>query len=228
MRRFYVSFFVGLLLFTFSVVSYAGNNSIGINASTLGIGPEVSHYFSKSISARIGFNYFSSTRSSNEGNIDYNLKAKLRNLTALIDWHPFKGKFRITAGVLYNKNKLEGNGKASGGTSFTIGNHTYNISEVAGVYGKIEYQDLNPYLGFGWDTTAGKDRGLGVTFNLGAIYQGKSKVSLIPTAGSPEGKAIINGIPFKNDLNSEINNVKHNADKLKIWPVVSLGLVYRF
>ena len=65
---------------------------------------------------------------------------------------------------------------------------------------------------------------MGVTFDLGAIYLGKSKVSLIPTGST----TIINSPAFKSNLDSEINNVKHDADKLKVWPVVSLGIVYRF
>ena len=224
MKRFYVLTVTVLFMVLFATGSFAASSSIGIKASTMGIGPEIEHSFNDTMGARIGFNYFSITRSSNEGNIDYNLKAKLRNLSVLIDWHPFKGKFRVTAGVFYNKNKLEGNGKASGLGTFKIENGTYTLAQVASVYGKIEYRNLNPYIGFGWDTTAGKDRGLGVTFDLGAIYLGKSKVSLIPTGST----TIINSPAFKSNLDSEINNVKHDADKLKVWPVVSLGIVYRF
>ncbi len=211
------------IILIFATTSYAGNGSVGIKAGTLGIGPELGYSFNNSFDIRAGFNYFSINRSSNEGDIDYDLKAKLRNFSLLLDWHPFKGKFRITTGLLYNKNKLEGNGKASGGT-FTIGNKTYSISDIASVYGKIEYKDLNPYLGFGWDTTAGKDRGFGITFDLGAIYQGNSKVTIISSGNT----AIINSAEFQNNLNIETGKVKHDADKLKVWPVVSLGLVYRF
>lgn len=211
----------------FSIGSYVASSSFGIKAGTLGIGPELEHSFNKSLGARIEFNYFSLTKSASEGNIDYNLKAKLRNFAALLDWHPFKGTFRISVGVLYNKNKLEGNGKPSGslsGQTFKIGNKTYSINDIGSVYGKIEYRNFNPYLSFGWDTSADKTNGLGFTFELGAVYQGKSKVTLTATGTS----AILNSQTFKDNLNLETNNVKHDADKLKVWPVISLGLVYRF
>jgi len=227
MKRFFVSFFIAGFVLIFSIGSYAASSSFGIKAGTLGVGPELEHSFNKSLGARIGFNYFSLTKSASEGNIDYNLKAKLRNFAALFDWHPFKGTFRISAGVLYNKNEFEGNGKSSGPLSsqtFKIGNKTYSINDIKSVHGKIEYRNFNPYLSLGWDTSAGKTNGLGFTFELGAVYQGKSKVTLTAAGNS----TTINSQIFKDNLSLETNNVKRNANKLKVWPVISLGLVYRF
>jgi len=227
MKRLFVSFLMVGFALMFAASSFADSNSFGIKAGTLGVGPEVEHSFNKSIGIRMGFNYFSLTRSANEGNIDYNLKAKFRNFAALLDWHPFKGAFRISAGVLYNKNKIEGNGKAAGALgneTFKIGNQTYSIKDIGSVNGTIEYQNLDPYLSFGWDTSAVKAKGIGFVFELGAVYQGKSKVRL-EAAGN---NAIINTQAFKDNLKIETNNVKHDADKAKVWPVLSVGLVYRF
>ena len=152
--------------------------------------------------------------------IEYNVDLKLMSLSALLDWHPFEGSFRISGGVLYNGNEIEVDSKLSG--SYQVGDKTYTAQEVGTLKGKIDFNKMAPYLGLGWDTSFGKDKGFGFLFELGAIYQGSPDVNL-----SADGLLASNQ-DFQNNLAKEEENMQRDVDDYKFYPVVSLGLSYRF
>ena len=80
------------------------------------------------------------------------------------------GPFRLTGGVIYDRNRYNVNGQPSGGT-FTLNGNTYSASDVAasGRGGKPGGTSA-PYLGIGWGNVAG----MGVNFyaDLGVMFQG--------------------------------------------------------
>ncbi len=209
---------VAIFLFLFSTTGYAQSTSLGVKASTLGLGLELERSFSDSISGRIGVNYFTYGYSGTEDNIEYDFDLKLRSVSALLDWHPFKGSFRFSGGAIYNGNKLDAKAKPS--SEFDIGDGTYyNIDTLKG---KINFNDIAPYLGFGWNTSSGKDKGFGFLFELGAIYQGSPRVELSATGADTS-------LPdFQANLAKEEDNLQSDMDEFKIYPVIALGLIYRF
>ena len=90
---------MALFLLVFSTISYAQNSSIGLRVSTLGAGIEADRSFSDSTGARVGFNYFTADYSAKIDDIDYDLDLNLMSVSVLLDWHPFKGSFRISGGA---------------------------------------------------------------------------------------------------------------------------------
>ncbi len=116
--------------------------------------------------------------------------------------------------------EIEVDSKAT--ASYQIGDTTYNAGEVGTLKGKIDFNDIAPYLGLGWDTSFGKDKGFGFLFELGAIYQGSPDVDL-----SADG-LLANDQTFQNNLAKEEENMQSDVDDYKFYPVVSLGLNYRF
>ena len=77
-----------------------------------------------------------------------------------------------------------------------------------------------PYLGLGFGTPAAKSSGFGFLFDLG-VGIGKPTVSLTSTAGGGNAQ-------LQSDLNAQIAKSQDDANKLAVYPVVSLGLAYRF
>ena len=211
---------MAIFLFAFSTTGYAQSNSLGVKASTLGLGLEVERSFSDLISGRIGVNYFPYDYSGTEDDIAYDFDLNLMSLSALLDWHPFKGSFRISAGVIYNGNELDAKAKIAG--TYDIGDSTYTGAELGTLKGKIDFDDIAPYLGLGWDTSFGKNKAFGFLFELGAIYQGSPKVDL--SADGP----IASDPTFQNELAKEENNLKSDLDDFKVYPVIAIGLSYRF
>lgn len=211
---------IAIFIFAFSTTSYAQSNSLGIKVSTLGLGLEVERSLSDSISGRIGVNYFTYGYSGTEDDIEYDFDLNLMSLSALLDWHPFKGSFRISGGAIYNGNDIDANAKSS--ETFDIGDSTYTGAELGTLKGKIDFKDIAPYLGLGWDTSFGKNKSFGFLFELGAIYQGLPKVNL--SADGP----IASDPTFQNELATEEKNLQSDLDSFKVYPVIAIGLSYRF
>jgi hypothetical protein len=211
---------IWVFLLSFSGTVYSQDISIGLKASTLGLGLEAEKPFTDSLSGRIGVNYFTYGYSGIKDDIEYDFDLNLMSLAVLLDWHPFKGSFRISGGAIYNGNNLEANAKTS--ATYDIGDTTYTSSQLGTLNGKIDFNNIAPYLGLGWDTSFGKNKSFGFLFELGAIYQGSPKVDL--SADGP----IANDATFQNELAKEEDNLQNSLDPYKFYPVLAVGLSYRF
>jgi len=209
-----------LLLFFLAGLSFAAGTGIAVRVNTLGADIDVDHAYSDSIAARVGLNYFTYSYDAKKSNIDYDLDLKLKSLALLLDWHPGQGSFRISGGVLWNGNKVDADAKSS--TSYKVGDNTYTSAELGKLTGDIEFNKVAPYLGLGWDTSFGKDGGWGFVFEIGAVYQGSANVDLSATG------TLANDPTFKKDLAKEESDFEDDLSNYKIYPVVALGVSYRF
>jgi hypothetical protein len=185
--------------------------------STLGAGLEVAKGFTPNFGVRAGFNYFSYGYDATESDVSYDLELELKNFAFLADWHPFKGAFRISGGILINGNALTGHAKPT--TLVAIGNADYDLTSVNL---DISYNAVAPYFGLGWDTTFGDHDNWGFAFDLGLIYSG-SPDATIGIAGPDQAAALLAG-----DVQREQDELQDDLDTLKWWPVISAGLVYQF
>ena len=196
---------------------------IAPRVSTLGGGLEVAKGLSPRFGLRGGFNYFSYQYDATEDDVSYDLELELKSFGIFADYHPFKGSFRISGGLLLNGNGLSGKAKPSG--SFDIGDKTYTAAEINSINLDVSYNTLAPYLGVGWDTTFGDHEHWGFTFDVGLIYSGAAGVSLSVSDNllTPADKSDLETQRQKeqNDLQDELNN-------LEWWPVLSAGIVYQF
>ncbi|KPK01080.1 MAG: hypothetical protein AMK71_06950, partial [Nitrospira bacterium SG8_35_4] len=141
-------------------------------------------------------------------------------ISALLDWHPFKGSFRVSGGVLYNGNEIDADARSS--ATYEIGNTTYSASQVGKLTGEIDFNTIAPYAGIGWDTSFGKNKRFGLLADLGVMYQGSPEVDF--TAHGP----IATNQAFRNNLASEEKNIENEIDEYEYYPVISIGFAYRF
>ena len=109
---------ISLVLLVSSSV-YAQGGSVSLKVSTLGGGIEAEKTFTDAAGARVGVNYFTGDYSATIDNIDYDLDLTLMSVSAILDWHPFKGSFRISGGAMYNDNHIDIKAKPS--ANFDIG-----------------------------------------------------------------------------------------------------------
>ena len=185
--------------------------------STLGVGLEVAKGFTPNFGVRAGFNYFSYAYDAEESDVSYDFELELKSFAMFADWHPFKGAFRLSGGLLINGNGLTGNAKPTapvdiGGTDYSLDSINLDIS----------YNTIAPYFGLGWDTTFGDRDNWGFAFDLGLIYSGSAEAAL---SVSGPGKVAAIGA---GDVKKEQDELQNDLDSLKWWPVVSAGLVYQF
>ncbi len=212
---------VAIFLITFATTAYAQNNTFSVKAGTLGVGLEAERTFSDSIGSRVGVNYFTYSYSGTESDIEYDFDLNLMSVSALLDWHPLKGSFRISGGAIYNGNDIDGTGQLAA-TNNIIGDLPFTSDEVGTLKSEIDFNDIAPYLGLGWDTSFGKDNNFGFVLDIGAIYQGSPKVDLSADGTSASDPT------FQSQLAIEEENLQDDLDEFKVYPVLSIGISYRF
>ena len=72
------------------------------------------------VSGRVGFNKYNYNDTGNANSMNFNFKLKLQSLSALADWYPFSGRFRVSGGLYSNQSKIEMTAVPDAGATYTI------------------------------------------------------------------------------------------------------------
>lgn len=204
---------------TSAYASSLSDVSVGLQVGTLGGGVVAAIPLTKDVAARIGVNGYNYSYNTTSDSVAYNGSLKLQNAEFLADWHPWSGSFRLTGGVLYNNNKFNLTGTPAGG-NYTFNGNVYTAAQVGAVNANVDFNKVAPYIGFGWGDNS-QTEGLHFTSDIGVAYQGSPKATITATgaASSPQLASAVNAAQAK--LQSDLNN-------FKFYPVIEMGLVYRF
>lgn len=189
---------------------------LGVKAGTLGYGVEGTVGLTTGVNLRAGLNGFSYDYTDSASNIDYDIGLDLKSYALLLDWHPFAGTFKLTAGILSNKNGATMTATPTG--SVTIGGNPYPAGTAGRLSGEVDFKGAAPYAGIGWGNAAGKSRGLGFSIELGVLFQGAPDVTLTST----------NPAVSQSDLDAEAREIEDDLSGFKSYPVISFGLSYQF
>jgi hypothetical protein len=202
------------------------NLGVGLSLSSAGIGGHVSIPLKPSvINARFGLNYFSYSYNGNTGDVDFGFKLGMQSYDALLDWFPFEGSFRLTAGMVYNANKITANGRPNIAGRYLINGHSYDAGNVGNLKGSITFPSVVPYLGFGFGNTSSANSRWTFFSDTGILLNSapSAKVRTSNCTASPTVCADLD-----RDL-GELNNSLNDAFRLfKIYPIVRIGIAYRF
>jgi hypothetical protein len=198
-----------------------GGPGFGIHASTLGAGAEFNFTANPYLVVRFDYNYYNDySYTTTKDQIDYDAHLHLENYGAALDWHPFAGVFLVSLGLFKDNNHIEAVAKPS--SNYIINGHSYPASLIGQLDGHVTFNSLAPYVGVGWNTLGSVDKGVGVELGLGVFYQGSPKVSL--QASGP-----IASVPGANqDVLVEQQRLQDDWNNYRYYPVVNLGLVFRF
>lgn len=214
----YITLAAGLLLA--SNAAHAGGLAVGIRASTLGAGAELTTNIVPGLfNARLQVNGFRYNKTITDTQVTYDGRLKLFSVGAIADIYPFASQFRISGGLYYNGNKVDITGKPSAAGTFVFNGITYTRASLGSVNGTIDFNKFAPYLGIGWGDAISSGSPFGFSFELGALYQGKPKTS-ITTSRTVAGLSTSIAVE-KKKLDDALNN-------FKFYPVVALGFNWRF
>ncbi|MEE9492053.1 MAG: hypothetical protein V3W04_01560 [Gammaproteobacteria bacterium] len=199
----------------------AENVSVGIKAGTLGLGVELSMPLGmNNLNGRLGFNYYSDEESDTLDGVDYDADVELKTFSAMLDWHPMANGFRLTGGLFYNGN--EGSIESTSVGSVDIGGTTFILGPNDKLSGDVDFNTLAPYLGIGYGQAFGHAGRLSFSVDLGVLFQGSPNVSL-----NAEGP--LSGLPgIQAAVDQEEKNIQDDVDNFEYYPVVSLGVSYRY
>ena len=202
--------------------------AVAVRAGTPGVGLDLDLGLSPSFGMRVGFAGFNINHNVDTSDVNYDGRLKLRTITGLLDWYVFQGGFHLTAGVAGNDTKLDVVGQPNQ-SSYTINGNTYSSAQLGSLTGQLKFgNSVSPYVGFGWGNPAGENGRVHFLLDIGAIYGGTPSVTLTAQCGSaaPPGSPVCN--QAQGDVATEEAKLRHKADILQWYPVVSLGIGVRF
>ncbi|NNM65025.1 MAG: hypothetical protein HKL99_10505 [Burkholderiales bacterium] len=199
-----------------------GDASVGLTAGTLGAGPQIGWTIvPNKFDARLNFGALNRSYNTTSNGVAYTGNLKLQNVGLLGDWHPWAGAFRLTGGLFYNGNKFDLSAQPTGG-SYTFNGNTYTAAQVGTANASVTFNSVAPYIGLGFgDGGTGAGAGLHFTSDIGVMYQGTPKASI--TASNPTGNA-----QLASDVQASQAKLQSDLNSFQWYPVVQVGVVYRF
>lgn len=196
-----------------------GSLAVGVSGGTLGIGPEISWRFSEHAGLRASGGFFDASRNDELDDIEYDGDLKLNSFGAMLDWYPFGGGFRLSAGARINNNEIDLEGTPT--TTVEIGDEEFTPAEIGTLSGTVKTKNLAPAFSLGYGAKLA--RGLAFTFELGVMMQGSPRIENLTATG-----LLAEDQDFLDQLALEEQRAEEDADDFKLWPIIQLGLVYRF
>jgi hypothetical protein len=159
------------------------------------------------------------------GDLNYDAHLHLFGVGTYADVFPLSGQgrflsgLRLSGGLLFNNDYLSGTATPNASGNITINGTTYNLPN-ASVSARLKEPDVMPYLGIGWGHQQTTKRGFGLTADLGVAF-GRPRVDF---TASPDVIAAAGAA----NVAAEEQNVQNKAGQYHIYPIVQVGLTYRF
>jgi len=205
------------------VIAMAAQNAaagIGVTPKigTLGYGADVTVGLAPQLNARAGFNTFNYEITRNEDSTELTAKIDFQNIPLLLDWHPWAGAFRVSAGVVVNNNKVLLSAKPGDHVDFNdIGYYVESAS------GKISFKQLSPYLGIGTGNAADASSPVHFAVDFGVLFQGAPKIELSAVAADPALQSELD-----DSVVAEQKKLEDDTSAFTIYPVIALGVSFTF
>ncbi|MEO8443478.1 MAG: hypothetical protein ABI567_00545 [Gammaproteobacteria bacterium] len=211
-----------LLLAGIATPAVASDFSLGATASTLGVGLEAGYLLNEHLGLRLGGYALTVNQDGEESGVNYKADLDLANVGLYLDWHPFAGALRLSAGWFATDNGLKATGTPGAGGTYDIGGSTFTAAEVGDLRGDVDLGSSAPFLGLGW-VWGRDDGGLAFSLDFGVLFQGSPDVTLTSTGGTLSGQPAL-----QDAIADEETQLRNDLDKYDLYPVASLGLSYRF
>lgn len=208
-----------------SAGAYAQDFSVDVGAGTIGIGGDISWRFHEQFSVSAGYWGYSTGDDFDAQDLSFDADFDLSNVPVFLNWHPFGGNFRVTAGAIFQNNEVSGVANPTVGNVFTINDNLYTVPPGSQITGNVEYDNgVAPYLGVSWAGTFSGSTGIGWFIDAGVMFVGDPEVVI----NTPVGTTPVN--PANNlatDIAAEIASAEDDAD-IEVYPVVRIGLSWTF
>ena len=221
--KFIINLMIGFLfIVTAPSFAVAQRNDLALvgRAGTLGFGAEVHKLLIPEVlSFRAGGQFYRDSVDLTVNGIDYNAKLTLGTVPIALDIYPFKNWFRLNGGMMINFNGASGTAVPKN-NQVTINDVPYTTAEIGQLHGSVKINRVAPFFGVGFGRTFKEGRHWGVTFDLGAMYQGEMKLSLATTLpASPQ---------LRNDLRQQEQRFNNDVKDYSLFPFLQFGVFYRF
>ncbi|MGV3278016.1 hypothetical protein ACFX5K_00005 [Rickettsiales bacterium LUAb2] len=225
-----------LLIFSTMIFSIKTNEtiasyypSVSAQVGTLGIGINIAQPVSKYFNFRFNLNGFNANYSNKIKSINYNANMHWFNYGLLLDYHPFSNGFYLTGGEYYNGNNIKLKSKLEANKDITIGGQTFNSNDLGsnGLNGKISFNKFKPYLGLGYASNTTTAKGFTFIGEFGVLFTGAIKLNYnVDCNLKNDSYEVCNQL--KSATDKEKSNIDKDLQKIKVYPVLYLGIGYKF
>ena len=172
---------------------------------------------------RGGYNYLAFDVDEDYDGVDYSGELDMTTFGAFVDLHPFQNSFLVTGGAYIGDKTLEG--VATPTEPVEIGDLTFTPDQVGTLDMSADIGDMAPFFGIGFDTTFQGDGNWGFKAIVGAMITDSPSVDLTSTGSNLTGDALA---VFEAELEQERQNLEDDIEDFKTYPVLQVGLTYRF
>jgi hypothetical protein len=207
--------------------------AIGFRASTLGLGVEFATPLAGRINLRSSFNLFAFNDPYSMDGLNYDARMHLQSSQTTLDW--FVGGFHISPGFLYVKNAMTAPVFVGPGKTFVLGTQTFLNSvddPVTGSSYVIFPRTIAPLLLFGFGNLLPRHgEHLSLPVEVGVAYTGAAQINVDLNGTACVTNGCVNfsqNADAQNFLKQEIQILNEGLKHYPVFPIVSLGLAYRF
>lgn len=214
---------------------------VDVNVGTLGAGLSLGYEFNKYLKARVRAGFLSYDHDDTWSDVDVMGEFTGNNMGLMLDYHPFGGSFRLTAGLTITDLAVDVQGSMDRrnfaehvGKVYDFGGYKFIIKDED-VRAKAEYKwnKVQPYLGIGWSSDGEGDAEVYFTFDMGVNFMGTGDLSVSYSGGAdvimPDGtKTEISEQILEKAIREEGKDFFDIADNISVYPVIQLGVGVRF
>ena len=173
------------------------------------------------VTVRGGANYFEYGTDVEVDDIDYDADLEFSGAGLFADLHPFANSFVVSGGAFFGGKEI--GLETSPDESVEIGGIVFTPAEYGRLEGTTEFDDVVPYLGIGIDTSFTGSGNWGYSLMAGAAFLGSGKVTLDSVGGTLSDDPLL-----QQELSAEALKIQKEIEDYDVWPVVQVGLSYRF
>lgn len=216
-----------------------------VNAGTQGIGFNVGYEFNRYLKLRFRTAWLGASFNQEWDEMDVSAKFNGNTTGLLLDVHPFAGSFHVTGGFNFRPISVEAKGTMNSSIPgvinsdkiYSLGDKHYKyMGDGTGwVRGEYKWRSCMPYLGIGWSSNGEGDRGLYFSCDLGVNFIGTGKFSVQSSETgiyevSSDGQIIkaVGNSELRDAIWKEGEDVFKIADQIFVYPVIQLGMGFRF
>jgi len=213
---------VGLLVSN-TVLFAESDSSTGLTlkVGTLGVGADFTVRVFDFMNLRLGATYtpleYDFVYKDNESDLDMTATADLNVFSILADVHPFGGGFRISVGPMLNNNDFSGDFRAG---TIVLHKEPFDISSGTA---SVDFDELCWYFGLGYGNAIGANGNWHFAFDIGVMYQGSMDITASAVTVDPDAQSVLDRA-----LESEIKHIEDEYEWMQFYPVISIGLSYKF